>query len=101
MISKEQEFAMLERLKLIIGNFQKYNNITELSKDIGISTSTIQRDLNKKKEIVELIGEEGYYVVEAWLLKAKLDGLSKGGKNSQEKYNYDKDEVGHYRGIKR
>lgn len=86
----------LERIKNII-KVQEYfdkhgGTITEISKALGMTKSSVQRYLNavEDSEIKEMIRE--------YLAANKLEGKQKGGKISQSKYGYAKDESGYFKG---
>ena len=105
MVSKEQKIKMLNNLSEIIKVLPTSSNINEIHQQTGISTSTIQRYLNRKDLLLDLIGddticEEIFQVHQEWLKSAKKEGLQKGGRVSQERYGYLKEEDGKFRGNK-
>ena len=102
MISKGQEIERLNKVKDIISKLRDCISIKEISIKTNIPTSTIQRYLNNTKLLKESgLHDEDINNINTWLRNAKRIGLSKGGKNSQEKYTYDRDNFGHYNGMKR
>ena len=56
--------------------------------------------MNNKNLIVSLSNEEVYEKIQEWIKKSKELGLSKGGTTSQNKYTYERDELGHFKGVK-
>ena len=111
MISKEQEERFNKETILLVSNLI-LNKLTikELSELTGISSSTVQRRLNDENriknaysglkktttEIEEIINE-----IKRILEINKENGLSNGGKTSQERYEMLRDEEGHYNGVVR
>ena len=85
-----------EKIKLAINNYFKVYNLKELSELLNISTSSLQRYLHDDSN--KYTSKEEYLKIRDWLSNAKMVGLSTGGKNSQEKYGYFKDENGHFKG---
>ena len=101
MISKAQQIERLNKVKEIISLLPQCNTIGEINQITNIPTSTIQRHLNNQELLKECnLKQEEIDGIKAWLKNAKRNGLSQGGKTSQEKYNYERDEKGHYTGRK-
>lgn len=88
-----------EKINYVINNYNKFNNIGELSKYSGISSSSIQRYLKEDAKLYTNSLE--YKKIEIWLNNAKKEGLSRGGVNSQIYNGYSKDEVGRFNGNKK
>lgn len=113
MLSEEQRIEKLRKLSFILKVLPDCKSIGEISEKTNIPTSTIQRYLNDKKMFMELFiqdikvlqkieeAEQTYGKVQEFLRKSKEEGLSKGGKKSQELYGYEKDEYGKFRGSKK
>lgn len=109
MVSKEQKEEMLRKLLEILRNLSTSNSIKEISEKTKIPTSTIQRYLNKKELIYEVLkesncaefAEQTIKEIEAWLQNNKTEGLKRGGTTSQERHGYSKDETGHFIGSRK
>lgn len=113
MLSEDQKFEQLRKLFLILEALPSCENIGEISEKTNIPTSTIQRYLNDESKFIDLYAQESdevsklakaqltYEKVQAYLKKAKANGHSKGGKNSQLLHGYDKDEQGRFKGGRR
>lgn len=105
MISDEQRIAMLNKMSKILSVLPECSSIGEVSNATGIPTSTIQRYLNRKDLLEEVIGEtlceEFFPKIQEWLANAKMNGLINGGKVSQERHGYLKDEIGKFKENKR
>lgn len=107
MTSNEQRIEILKRMSSILNSLQTCKNIREIKEKTGISSSTIQRYLNKKEYYMELL-EEGLLkeknieiamnYSKQWLNRAKREGLKNGGVSSQRKYGYTKNETGQFNG---
>ena len=110
LVSDAQRLEILQKMSLIISNIKTCNSIKELSDVTGIPSSTIQRYLNRKDYFEEL-AKEGILKKEnvdvaldytkGWLEKSKEEGVKRGGKSSQEKYSFKKDNEGKFRGSGR
>jgi len=96
----KNDIIILERIRKEISLINECNSISELSNKTGIPTSTIQRDLNDYNRVVEIFGKDVFDEIQNWLKTSKKIGLSNGGKKSQQLYNYEKDELGHFKGVK-
>lgn len=94
-----------EKLKILIKTYRELKNeiksIKEFSERLGtgFSRSTIQRYFHEMYEH-KMISETEYREICEWLKNNSKEGHSLGGKNSQEKYGYGKDELGHFKGGK-
>lgn len=98
-ISFNKKNSKEDKINIVLNNYKKANNIGELSKLVNIPTSSIQRYL--KNDLKKVLSKEEYQEIELWLQKAKKDGLSRGGINSQINNGYTKDEIGRFNGNKR
>lgn len=108
MISEKQRLERLQKFSKILVALPDCNSIGEISEVTNIPTSTIQRYLNDKKLYEEFFLEAGmikednvdelFERIQSSLKEYKQNGLSKGGKKSQELHGYEKDENGKFRG---
>lgn len=100
---QEEKDFKLQKLIEVYRNFKnEVNSIKELSEKLGngFSTSTIQRyfhELYKKK----LVEKDEYEEILDWFNNNKKISRSIGGKISQERYGFSKDELGHFIGGKK
>lgn len=106
MTSEEQKITMIKKLKDILSVMSNTSSIKEISNLTKIPTSTIQRYLNRKDLLSELLNdetlcEEVFKNNQEWLKNAKEEGLKRGGKNSQLNNDYTKDELGKFTGSKK
>ncbi len=110
MVSRAQRIEILEKLSTILREMKTCSNINEISERTGIPTSTIQRYLNRPDYFQELSSNgllkpedvpKALEFTKEWLVKAKQEGLKKGGTTSQERHGYAKGEGGHFRGSGR
>lgn len=102
MLSNEQVIERMKKVRSILDELNNSSSIKEISEKTKIPTSTIQRYLNNNKLLKECgLTDNDIANINTWLSNSKKSGLSKGGKNSQEKYTYNRDNSGHYTGIKR
>lgn len=106
MISEEQKTTMLKKLKDILSVMNNTGSIKEISDLTKIPTSTIQRYLNRKDLLLELLNddvlcEKVFKNNQEWLKKSKEEGLKRGGENSQINNYYIKDELGRFNGNKK
>ena len=85
-----------EKIDLAIENYSKVNNLEELSKLLGISTSSLQRYL--QDESSKYVSKRKYIEIKRWLNDAKINGNINGGIKSQKEYGYSKDNLGHFKG---
>jgi len=105
-MNNEQIDKKQEKLKILINAYRelkdKIGSIREFSEVLGngFSKSTIQRYFHEMYEY-KMIGISEYEEICEWLKNNTKTGNIKGGKISQEKYGYEKDELGHFRGGKR
>lgn len=103
MLSEEQK---QEKIKKIIFTVQScleldFRNLEELSAQIGISSSSIQRYLKEKQVINEYFGEDIYEMIREKLSFNKVDGLSRGGTNFVNHNISIKDETGKFTGSRK
>ena len=100
---QEEKELKLQKLIEVYRNFKNnLNSIKELSEKLGngFSTSTIQRYFHELYE-KKLIEKEEYDEICEWLNNNKKISRSIGGKNSQERHGFSKDELGHFTGGKK
>lgn len=109
MLSKKQRLERLQNFSKILVALPNCNSIGEISEVTKIPTNTIQRYLNDKKLYEEFFLEAGivkedmevdevFERIQNDLKEYKQNGLSKGGKKSQELHGYAKDENGKFIG---
>lgn len=110
MVSEEQQKQILEKMSKILTAIKAYKSIPEVSEATGIPESTVQRYLNKQEYYVALAQngilktenlDKAIDYVSDWLKESKKAGLKKGGKISQEKYGFEKDDEGKFSGHSR
>lgn len=103
MLSKEQHEAKIRKILLTVQSFLEgdFQNLSELSQHIGLSTSSIQRYLKEKKVITEYFGPEIYELVQEKLALNKENGHIKGGFNYHFNNISTKDNNGKFTGSKR
>ena len=96
---EEKEFKLQRLIEVYRSCKNEINSIKELSLKLGkgFSTSTIQRYFHElyKKNIID---KDEYDEICIWLSNNKKISTSIGGKVSQEKHGYSKDELGHFTG---
>jgi len=101
----EQIEKKQEKLAILIKSYRELKDeiksIKEFSEVLGkgFSKSTIQRYFHEMHEH-KLITETEYKEICEWLKNNAKEGNSLGGKVSQEKYGFKKDELGHFKGGK-
>lgn len=88
-----------EKIKYAIDNYYKFKNIDDFSKYSGISSSSIQRYLKEDSKM--FVDSKKYNEITMWLNRAKAEGLSRGGINSQNNNEFIKDEVGKFCGNRK
>lgn len=88
-----------EKIKYAIDNYYKFKNINDFSKYSGISSSSIQRYLKEDSKM--FVDSKKYNEITMWLNRAKAEGLSRGGINSQNNNEFIKDEVGKFCGSRK
>ena len=88
-----------EKIKYAIDNYYKFKNINDFSKYSGISSSSIQRYLKEDSKM--FVNSKKYNEITMWLNRAKAEGLSRGGINSQNNNEFIKDEVGKFCGSRK
>lgn len=96
MNKREQEIEMLKKLTIILKEMPTSKSIRDISEKTGISTSTIQKYLNKKEYIIKFLettessktyGELSDEIKE-WLQTAKKEGPYKGINTLKEQGGY-------------
>jgi len=103
MLSEEQRKLKIKRIIFTVQSFLESDchNLEELSNQINISSSSIQRYLNEKQIIEEYFGEDIYEIVREKIEFNKREGLSKGGTNFVNYNVSTKDEFGKFTGSRR
>ena len=106
MLSDEQINKKTERIKKVVDAFLSYENISinQLSKIIGIPSSTIQRDLNEVEYITAIYtdrSKEVLTIISEKLKENKKFGLSRGGIISTTNNMPIRDENGKFTGNKK
>lgn len=103
MLSEEQRKLKIKRIIFTVQSFLESDchNLEELSNQINISSSSIQRYLNEKPIIEEYFGEDIYEIVREKIEFNKREGLSKGGTNFVNYNVSTKDEFGKFTGSRR
>ncbi len=106
-VSDEQKINMLKKLSAILVALKDCQNIQEISNCTTIPTSTIQRYLNKKDLLLELVNydqdfcEEIFEQNQLWLKRANTLGKQKGGSTTQARYGFEKKEFGKFNGSRK
>ena len=104
MVSLEQRVCMLEKLARILSVMDSCQTIKEISLKTGISTSTIQRYLNRRDLLLQLFDYQDdivsslFQAIQIWLLRANLHGHHEGGRISQKRHGYSKRKTGKFCG---
>ena len=107
MVSNAQKLEMLQKLSTILREMKTCTNISEVSERTGIPTSTIQRYLNRPDYFQELSSNgllkpenvpKALEFTKEWLVRAKQEGLKRGGETSQDRHGYAKGKGGHFKG---
>ena len=107
MLSVKQRKEKIDRISMLVDIYISDNtivSISDLSKKTGISTSTIQRDLNEVEYIQEIYGSEAsekLKIIKKKLEQSKRAGLSKGGQISVKKNEPLRNEDGKFVGNRR
>ena len=96
---EEKDIKLIKTLEVFRQCKNEISSIKELSVKLGkgFSTSTIQRYFHELRAR-NYINDEEYLEICEWLKTNKKISTSKGGKISQEKHGYSKDELGHFTG---
>lgn len=85
MLSEAQRIEKERNILTVVNMFiQTDKTIEEISELTNISSSSVQRYLNEKEYILDLLDEETYLYIQAKLKQHKEIGNSTGGKKSQE-----------------
>ena len=102
MVSEEQRIAIEKDIRQIYetikANFESINSKKELEEITGINHKKIEYYLKDYVARSYGILESDVLLGRAWLLKNKVKGLSNGGKISQERHGFEKDDKGHFKG---
>ena len=106
MLSEAQILEKEERVKRVVNKFLENEQITinELSKQLNIPFSTIQRDLNNVEYISSIYGESAKEIllkINNKLKSNKSNGLIRGGINSANNNEPIRDENGKFIGNKK
>ena len=106
MLSEAQIEEKRKRVKFVVDSFLSYNDISisQLSKIINVSSSTIQRDLNDIEYIHDIYEEKAKEIlikISDKLKNSKKKGLSRGGINSTTNNKPIRDENGKFTGNKK
>ena len=106
MLSKGQQMEKIERIKFVVDSFLEHESISinQLSREIKIPSSTIQRDLNDIDYISTIYGEKAKEIlvkISNRLKENKKHGLSMGGVNSTTNNEPIRDENGKFVGNKK
>lgn len=103
MLSEEQRKLKIKKIIFTVQSFLESDcyNLEELSNQINISSSSIQRYLKEKQIIEEYFGEDIYEIVREKIEFNKREGLSKGGTNFVNYNISTKDEFGKFTGSRR
>lgn len=111
MISREQEERFNSETYILVNNLILNKcTIKQLSELTGVSKSTIQRRLNDENRIRSVFSSLGKTSDEVYEIISEIkrilelnkeNGLSSGGKTSQQRYEMLRDEDGHYNGVVR
>ena len=106
MLSEDQIEEKRKRVKFVVDSFLSYNDISisQLSKIINVSSSTIQRDLNDVEYIHDIYKENTKDIltkISEKLKNSKKKGLSRGGINSTANNEPIRDENGKFTGNKK
>ena len=104
-MNNEQIQKKQEKLHVLIEKYRELKDeiksIAEFSKLLGegFSRSTIQRYFHEMYDN-KMISEKEYVEICEWLKNSAKVGYSLGGKTSQERHGFSKDELGHFKGGK-
>ncbi len=106
-VSDEQKIKMLKKLSAMLAAMKGCQSIQEISNCTAIPTSTIQRYLNKKDLLLELVSynqdlcDEIFEQNQLWLKRANTLGKQKGGSTTQARYGFEKKEFGKFNGSRK
>ena len=104
MLSEKQRILKEYRVKQVVVAFLKENKtIKELSIELNIPSSTIQRDLNDIETITRVFPYSDAIIseIQRKLEQNKQEGLSRGGSTFAQNNTATKDDLGHFTGSKR
>ena len=106
MFNEAQVAEKEKRVKLVVDTFLSYDDITisQLSKIINVSSSTIQRDLNDVQYIHNIYEENAKDIlikISGKLKNSKEKGLSRGGINSTTNNEPIRDDNGKFTGNRK
>lgn len=93
---RQQSIEKLEKIKRVLEYFDKHGGtIAEISEALGIPKSSVQRYLNEASNHIERRS------ISEYLKSNKHEGTKKGGKISQQRHGFSKDELGHFKGSRK
>ncbi len=104
MVSIKQRIKMLDNLSIILNQMKICTSIQEISDNTKIPTSTIQRYLNRKDLLLQLLEynlehcQQMREQIEIWLNNSKQIGHQQGGLTTQKRYGYQKLKSGKFNG---
>lgn len=103
MINKVKEAEIRTKKIMCINTFLEDNitTIKDVEEKTNIPRSTIQRYLNDEQFIKLYFTKDKVNQIKQKLIKAKKEGLSKGGRISQKNNIQLRDNLGHYKGNKK
>lgn len=107
MLGIQQKMKILENLSAILIEMKSCKRIREISERTGISTSTIQRYLQRDDLLLCLFDYDtkvcfAFRVqIDLWLQNAKNTGNQLGGVVTQKKHGYQKLKSGKFNGVGR
>lgn len=94
--TRPQSIERLEKIKKVLEYFDKHGGtIDEISAALGISKSSVQRYL---KEATDSRDRQS---ISEYLAANKREGTKRGGKTTQQRHGFDKDELGHFTGSRK
>jgi len=100
-LSKEQEESKKLKILVVTKMFLKTGgSIAEIAKETGIPSSTVQRYLHGE-EIVRMLGQESYDIIQNKIADNKKKAVIKGGKNYAMHNEFVKDELGKFIGSRK
>ena len=92
-MTRPQSLEKIEKRAKVLEYFNRNGGtIKEIAEALDIPKSSVQRYLNEAKD------PEMRKLIKEYLAANKYEGNQKGGQISQEKYGYEKDELGHFKG---
>lgn len=101
MLSEDQRRKIDLRIMKVTRTFLEHPvSIKEISEITGISSSTVQRDLNSKR-IIELFDEDVYNEIQSLLKNNRLESQKKGGFISSKNNEPLRDSIGRFNGNRK